>query len=318
MITKILKENQINDAVTLLRNGEIVAIPTETVYGLAADATNDDALRKIFTAKGRPTDHPLIVHIDSFDKVNDWAEWCPESAKKLAKHFWPGPLTMIFKKREKVSPLITGGLDTIALRIPNHPVALEIIKKLEKGIAAPSANAHKKTSPTKPEHVFKTLEGRIAAIVNGGVCSVGIESTIVDMTKDTPVILRSGAITASMIETVLDTKIDQTFSHSERVSGNMKVHYQPEKPLFILSREEIEACIQKEQHSAVMHHSIMDTSRNADFYPMPIIKTDYAKKLYETLHHIDSTNARKILVEKPPNSHDWADINDRLQKASSK
>lgn len=314
----MLKLNQINEAVTLLKNGEIVAIPTETVYGLAADATNDEALRKIFAAKGRPSDHPLIVHIESFDKVKDWAEHIPKSAKRLAEHFWPGPLTMIFWKRKAVSNLITGELNTVALRIPNHPLALEIIKKLGKGIAAPSANAHKKTSPTKPEHVFKSLKGKIAAIVDGGPCAIGIESTIVDMTKETPIILRPGVITADMIEKVINMKVYQPFDHDEIVSGNMKAHYQPEKPLFVLSKKEIEFCIEREKNIAVMHHSIIGESPGAVFYQMPVTKLEYAKKLYEMLHYIDDTNVEKILVEQPPTSNDWADINNRLQKASSK
>jgi len=318
MTIKMLKANQINEAVSLLQNGEIVAIPTETVYGLAADATNDEALRKIFVAKGRPSDHPLIVHIESFDKVNDWAERVPESAKILAQHFWPGPLTMIFWKRKTVSNLITGGLKTVALRVPNHPLALEIIKKLGKGIAAPSANTHKKTSPTKPEHVFKSLKGKIATIVDGGPCSIGIESTIVDMTKETPIILRPGVITADMIKKVINMKVYQPFNHTDRVSGNMKEHYQPEKPLFVLSKKELEICIEREKNIAVMHHSIIERSPSAAFYQMPVTKSEYAKKFYEMLHHIDDTNVEKILVEQPPNSNDWADINNRLQKASSK
>lgn len=314
----MLKIDQIREAVSLLKNGEIVAIPTETVYGLAADATNDEALRKIFAAKDRPSDHPLIVHVDSFEKINDWAEYVSDNAKKLAEHFWPGPLTIIFWKKKTVSNLITGGLDTIAIRIPNHPLALEIIKKLGKGIAAPSANIHKKTSPTKPEHVLKSLKWKISTIIDGGPCAIGIESTIVDMTKEKPIILRPGAITADMIEKVINIKVDQPFSHKNKVSGNMKAHYQPEKPLFILSKKEIKLCIEKEKNIAVMHHSIIEKNPKAAFYKMPIKKEEYAKKLYEMLHHIDDTNVEKILVEQPPTSNDWDDINNRLRKASSK
>ncbi len=316
MATELLRSDQTTKAANLLKNGEIVAIPTETVYGLAAIANNDEALRKIFTAKGRPLDHPLIVHIESFDKVDDWAEHVPENAKKLAKHFWPGPLTMIFKKRKTVSSLITGGLNTVALRVPNHPVALEIIRKLENGLVAPSANAHKKISPTKPEHVLKTLEGKIAAIVDGGSCVVGIESTIIDMTKTTPTILRPGAISAFEIEKELGIKIYQPLNHGEKVSGNMKAHYQPEKPLFILSKSEIEERIKKEQNVAVMHYSTINKSPNVKFYQMPLARTGYAKKLYEILHHIDGADVKKILVESPPTSSDWDDINDRLRKAA--
>ena len=224
---------------------------------------------------------------------------------------------MIFWKRKTVSNLITGGLDTVALRAPNHPLALEIIKKLGKGVAAPSANAHKKTSPAKPEHVFKSLKGKIATIVDGGSCTIGIESTIVDMTKETPIILRPGVITADMIEKAINMKVYQPLNHRERVSGNMNAHYQPEKPLFVLSKKEIELCIEREKNIAVIHHSIIKRSPSASFYQMPVTKTEYTKKLYEMLHHVDDTNVDKILVEQPPNSNDWGDINDRLKKASS-
>lgn len=317
MNTRILKANEIDEVVSLLRAGEVVALPTETVYGLAADATNIEAMQKIFIAKNRPADHPLIVHIDALDKVNDWAERISENAKKLAEFFWPGPLTMIFSKKNTVNELITGGLNTIALRIPHHRLTLEVIKKLGGGIAAPSANAHKKTSPTKPEHVLKTLKGKIAAILDGGRCSVGIESTIVDMTHETPVILRPGAITASMIENLLGVTVEQPSEHQEKVSGNMKVHYQPDKQLFIMSIEEIKH-IQKLGNVAIIYHSHIVKIKNVSYYKMPTDKTEYAKMLYETLHRIDKTNVEKIIVERPPISGDWTDINDRLLRASSK
>ena len=314
----MLKADQINEAVTLLKNGEIIAIPTETVYGLAADATNDEALRKIFAAKNRPLGHPLIVHIESFDKVTDWAEHIPKNAEILAKEFWPGPITMIFQKRKTVSDLITGGLDTVALRVPNHPIALEIIRKLKKGLAAPSANTHKKLSPTKPEHVLKKLKGKIAAVLDGGVCGVGIESTIIDITKETPIILRPGAVTANAIEKALNTKVDQPFNHCEKVSGNMNVHYQPNKPLLVLPKKELELKLKSEKNIAIIHHSIIENLSSAKLYQMPTTKAEYAKKLYEILHHVDETNVRKIFVEEPPTSNDWDCINDRLKRASSK
>lgn len=318
MKTVILESNQIDDAVTLLRNAEVVAIPTETVYGLAADATNDRAISKIFVAKGRPLDHPLIVHIDSFDKLINWVEQIPDNARKIASHFWPGPLTMIFKKQKTVSDLITAGLDTVALRIPRHDLTLEIIKRLGTAVAAPSANLHKRTSPTKPEHVLKTLSGKIAAVIKGGNCGIGIESTIIDMTTAVPVILRPGAITASMIENVLGTKIQEKYHHQEKVPGNMTVHYQTEKPLFLVSIDDIKRLLQKENNVAIMHYSPIPDSKNAIFYKMPTEKSKYAKALYDTLYNIDSTDVEKIFVENPPCSSEWFDIHDRLTKASSK
>ncbi len=316
--TKILTALHIDEAVALLKNGEVVALPTETVYGLAADAKNVEAINKIFISKGRPSEHPLIVHIDTLDRVGEWTENISEDAKKLAKHFWPGPLTMIFTKKNSVSSLITGGLSTVAVRIPNHPIALEIIKKLGNGIVAPSANAHKKTSPTQAEHVLKTLDGKIAAIVDGGTCSIGIESTIIDMSKEVPVILRPGAITQEMIEKVLGIAIESPLKHNEKVSGNMEFHYQPEKPLYIMTRDHIEKLLPTEDALAIMHYSNLHQSKNITYYAMPTEKTLYAQALYATLHTIDSTDVKKIIVEKPPFLSEWSDINDRLIKASSK
>lgn len=316
--TKIFEANQVDEIVLLLRRGAIVALPTETVYGLAADATNDEAIRKIFVAKGRPSDHPLIVHIDSVDKAKNWAEQLTDNAGKLAAHFWPGPLTMIFHKKESVSELITSGLKTIALRVPNHTATLEVIKKLGTAIAAPSANAYKRTSPTKPEHVLKTLSGKISGILNGGPCRIGLESTILDMTKRRPAILRPGAITASMIEDVIHVKVEQPLTHKEKVSGNSSAHYQPEKPLFVMSKDEIRRLVQEEPNVAVIHYSRLSRTEKAGYYKMPSGKIGYAKMLYEMLYRADSTKVNKILVETPPVSKDWLDINDRLQKASVK
>lgn len=316
--TKIFKATQIDEVVSLLKNGGLVALPTETVYGLAADALNEAAIQKIFKAKGRPSNHPLIVHIDSFDKIDPWCQDISIAAKKLADNFWPGSLTMIFNKRNNVSNSITGGLNTIAIRIPNHPVILEVISKLGNGIAAPSANAHQKTSPTSSMHVLKTLDGKIAGIVDSGVCAVGIESTIIDMTKEIPIILRPGAITVEMIEKVLGINIENPIYHNEKVSGNMKNHYQPEKPLFIFTIDQIESLSKEETNIAIIHYSKISKTENAIYYTMPKNKAEYTKIFYSTLHSIDNTNVAKVLVETPPSSIEWADINDRLIKASAK
>lgn len=318
MKTITLQSHQIDEAVTLLKDGEVVAIPTETVYGLAADATNEQAIGKIFAAKRRPSDHPLIVHVDSFDKVINWAEQISENATKLAACFWPGPLTMIFKKRKTVSNLITAGLDTVALRVPNHELTLEVIKRLGNAVAAPSANLHKRTSPTRPEHVLVTLSDKIAAVIEGGACGIGIESTIIDMTKESPVILRPGAITAPMIENVLGIKIEEKYASQQKVPGNMLLHYQPEKPLFLLSIDEIKWRLKKEFNVAIMHYSRINKNRKASYYKMPQDKSQYAKALYETLYRMDCTNVNKIFVEKPPSCIEWHDVNDRLIKASTK
>lgn len=319
MQTKIFKPHQINQAVDLLKKGEIVALPTETVYGLAADAKNDIAIQKIFTAKNRPTNHPLIVHIDSVDKLSHWAENLSLEVRLLAERFWPGPLTILLKKREEVSNIITGGLNTVALRVPKHPIILEVINNLGSAIVAPSANAHKKTSPTQLEHVLKTLDGKIYGVVDGGKCAIGIESTIIDMTKEVPVILRPGSITAEMIEEVIKIKVKYLFNHNEKVSGNMKIHYQPEKPLFLMSLAQIQLLSKVETNIAVMHFSkISKYSSNITYYQMPKCKTKYAQILYTILHDIDATKVKKILVEITPSISEWSDVYDRLLKASTK
>jgi L-threonylcarbamoyladenylate synthase len=315
--TRILDTSQLDEAVALLRRGDVVALPTETVYGLAADATSDGGVGKVFTAKGRPARHPLIVHLACFDEASDWAADIPDSARVLAEHFWPGPLTMVLPGKASVNPRISGGLETIALRVPGHPVALAIIRNLGNGIVAPSANAHKKTSPTQVEHVLKTLSGRIAAVVDGGPCSVGIESTIVDLTGERPVILRPGAITVSMIEHALQLPLDRHARHDVRAPGNMPVHYQPEKPVLLLSRPELVSRLAHETRVAVMHHSDLEVGEGVACYRMSIDRADYARSMYRTLHRIDATDVARILVEAPPAGDDWADINDRLSKAAA-
>lgn len=318
MQTAILEAHQIDEAVLLLKNGELVALPTETVYGLAADAANEAAIKKIFEVKCRPTSHPLILHIDSHAKLDHWAKDISIYAHKLAEKFWPGPLTMVLNKNDNISDIITGGLKTVAIRVPNHSIMLEVINKLNSAIVAPSANSHQKTSPTKAIHVLKDLGGKIPAIMNGGMSLIGIESTIIDLTKDIPTILRYGAITKEMIERVLHREIECPSSHHERVSGNMKNHYQPEKPLFLLYTHQIESLSSQEEGILIMHYSPLSKKDTFTYYQMPQNKEEYAKNLYSALHDIDTMSVGKIFVERPPDSIEWRDVVDRLVKASVK
>lgn len=318
MQTKILSSNQIDEAVSLLKNGELVALPTETVYGLAASAKNQSAIKKIFDVKGRPSCHPLILHIDSFESLSYWAQGITVHTRKLAENFWPGPLTIVLNKSENVSDVITGGLKTIAIRVPDHSLTLSVINKLGDGVVAPSANAHQKTSPTKPMHVLKTLNGKISAILDGGISSIGLESTIIDMTKKVPTILRYGAITKEMIENVLKLDVACPSIHNEKVSGNMQNHYQPDKPLFLLSADQIESLSFVEGCCAILHYSSIPKLDNFIYYKMPKNKEAYAKHLYSALHEVDNMVVNKIFVEKPPQLIAWNDVNDRLVKASIK
>jgi L-threonylcarbamoyladenylate synthase len=313
MQTKLLQEGQIDEAISLLKAGEIVALPTETVYGLAADAKNESAIKKIFIAKNRPTNHPLILHIDSFYRIKEWTDHIPDYAYKLSENFWPGPLTILLNKKHNVSNVITGGSTKIALRIPNNHLMQEIIKSVG-ALVAPSANTYKKLSPTRAEHVMKDLSGKISAVLDGGSCSIGIESTIIDLTDKTPKILRPGAITKDMIENSLQIKIPEYKNHTEQVPGNMLAHYQPNTPCYLMTLSDIEDYIRVKEDSniAVMHFSLFKSDK-VKLYPIASDRSGFTKSMYDILHHIDKSRFRKILIELPPKS--WSDINDRLYKA---
>ncbi|MCX5923048.1 MAG: L-threonylcarbamoyladenylate synthase [Candidatus Dependentiae bacterium] len=327
--TKILQANKKEDvliAAELLRASELVAVATETVYGLAADAKNPKAVEKIFIAKDRPSNHPLIVHISSFEKINYWAKDISPLAKIIAKNFWPGPITLLLKKSENVSNVVTGGLDTIAIRIPQNTVLLELLDILDTGLAAPSANPHKRISPTTAQHVLDGLSGKIAAVLDNGPCGIGVESTILDLTVEVPTILRQGPITQIMIEDVLRTQVIIAHNHSSKVAGNMKEHYQPNTKASLMTFEEIKKYISSPKNSnqkfAIMHYSefeigIKSAFLNHIFQKMPLCKNDYARIMYQKLHELDAMKAHKILIEVPPKTAHWGDVLDRLSKATA-
>ena len=249
MQTKVLKVNSaddigIKDAAKLIREGELVAFPTETVYGLGADALRPEAAKKIYAAKGRPSDNPLIVHISRFEDLECIAKEVPHQARKLADAFWPGPLTMIVYKNDKVPYETTGGMETVAVRMPNHPVALALIGESGCLIAAPSANTSGKPSPTEAAHVALDMNGRIPMILDGGSVGIGIESTIIDLTEETPMILRPGYITKEMLEEVLgeevriDPGIIEADSNRKPKAPGMKYkHYAPKADLILVEGE---------------------------------------------------------------------------------
>ena len=208
METQVLSKREIKKAAELIKNNETVIFPTETVYGLGANALSEEAVKKIFIAKGRPADNPLIVHISSFDDVYDFVSEVPENAKKLAKAYWPGPMTLVMKKRNNIPNVVSAGLDTVGVRLPKDKIARKLIKLSGCPIAAPSANLSGSPSPTTVEHVINDMLGRVAAIIKGKACKVGVESTVIDVTGEIPVILRPGGITSEMIKKVCgDVKI---------------------------------------------------------------------------------------------------------------
>jgi len=312
--------NAIEKAVEVLKQGGLVAIPTETVYGLGADASNPDAIKKIFAAKGRPENHPLIVHIGNIEQLNDWALDIPDSAFRLAKQFWPGPLTLILKKRPEVPLEITGGQDTVGLRIPNNPVALALLKSFGGGIAAPSANRFKHISPTSAHHVLEELGSAVDLILDGGSCTVGVESTIIDLSGSQPRLLRPGHISISDLESVLKEKVCLDNKSEIRSPGMMEVHYAPTTQTLLCSKNQLPALLkelsEKGKTVGILSYQYHPTNKNITVIKMPELQTQYAQFLYASLREMDQLNLGVIIVEQPPQNEAWRAVNDRLSKAT--
>lgn len=306
-------------AADLLRAGELVAVPTETVYGLAADASNPTAVAKIFVAKGRPSNHPLIVHIGDIAQLSHWARNIPPQALLLAKAFWPGPLTLLLQKADAVSPVVTGGKTSIGIRMPAHPVLLALLQQTGLAVAAPSANPYKKLSPTSALQVMAGLQGRIAAVLDGGDCSVGLESTIVDLTSDTPQVLRAGPISAAELEVVLGVPVSTPKSHNVAVPGNVKAHYQPGKPLKIFSSVDLATALQQHADGVIcLYQSAQFAALQLPHSrQLPQDKAGYARLLYRSLFEADALPGQQIYLEQPPQTPEWDDVNDRLRRACS-
>ena len=306
-------------AAKLLQAGELVAVPTETVYGLAADASNPQAVAKIFVAKSRPANHPLIVHIGALAQLSDWARDIPPQAWLLAKAFWPGPLTLLLPKAAKVSPVVTGGKDSIGIRMPAHPVLLGLLQRTGLAVAAPSANPYKKLSPTSALQVMAGLNGRIAAVLDGGDCSVGLESTIVDLTSDAPQVLRAGPISVTELEAVLGVPVSAPRSHNVAVPGNVKAHYQPGKPLKIFNKADLMTALQQSDQAVIcLYQSAEFAALNLTHSRMlPADKAGYARLLYRSLFEADALPGSEIWLEQPPQTPEWDDVNDRLRRACS-
>jgi L-threonylcarbamoyladenylate synthase len=302
----------------LLKQGKLVAIPTETVYGLAADATNPDAVSAIFSAKGRPANHPLIVHLHDKTAMNDWAAKVNTAAYALAEAFWPGPLTLLLHKAGHVNPVVTGGLNTVGLRMPSHPVLLNILQNQQLAVAAPSANLYKKLSPTSAEDVIAVLQCKICASLVGGECQFVLDSTIFDLTQTIPTIVRAGPISAAQIEAVLGRPVAQPRQHNVAVPGNVSAHYQPEKPLLCFSREELLLHLpQLQQPIALLHYSDVIDSAKVTKLTMPTLATAFARALYQSLFDADKLPVSAIWCELPPDTDEWRAVNDRLSRASS-
>ena len=328
---------EIERAARSLRDGRLVAFPTETVYGLGADATNPQAVASIFRAKGRPVDHPVIVHLADPVDAGAWTAKLPASTEQalesLAARFWPGPLTLILPRAERVSDVVTGGQRSVGLRCPAHPVAQALLRSFSdivrgeagnaaaqpmSGIAAPSANRFGRISPTSAQHVrdeFPDQAGKSLTILDGGDCPIGIESTIVDLSRHESagaVLLRPGSITAAMLAEVLGDLPRRSDQTTPRASGTLAAHYAPRTPLFLVSRSALEDDVAKEV--AVWTRTC--ALRSSRWLRAPADAAAYARVLYDVLRRLDASGASAILVEAPPDEPEWAGINDRLRRAA--
>jgi L-threonylcarbamoyladenylate synthase len=310
----------IKDAAASLIAGNLVAFPTETVYGLGADALNEKAVARIYEAKGRPTNHPLIVHISSINNLDKWVQDIPEYAIKLARNFWPGPMTLVLPKTDLAKDFITGGQDNIGIRVPEHTVALALLKEFEAqggfGIAAPSANRFGKVSPTSADDVKDELSNYLSPadlILDGGQCLVGLESTIINCTNTTPFILRPGAISAAMIKDLLEIQVEAISKANHdfiRVPGLLESHYSPTAKVFLSGNPSV--------GDGFIAPSKYPTPDGAIRLIAPVTNEDYARTLYQGLRLADSKMLSKVFVVAPTGDDIAVAIFDRLKKAAYK
>lgn len=327
----------IDAAAQQLAAGQLVGMPTETVYGLAADAGNASAVRRIFEAKGRPSDHPLIVHIAP-PATADAAGWraavapfardLPDFASALMRAFWPGPLTLILPRRPEVAALAAGGQDTLALRCPSHPVAQSLLRAAQArgvaGVAAPSANRFGRVSPTTAAHVaeeFAALDDDVLLILDGGACPVGIESTLIDCSRGTPVLLRPGSITAAQIEAACGLAVRERDAAAPRASGTLASHYAPRATVRLMPALQLQAALDllgaDAKNMAVYARHAVRTARAVSQRRMPDDAQQAAQELFAVLRELDATGVRLIWVETPPDGLAWDGVRDRLQRAAA-
>jgi L-threonylcarbamoyladenylate synthase len=306
--------SEVRRAAEILRAGGLVAFPTETVYGLGADAASAAAVARLYAAKGRPADHPVIVHFASVDDAFSFAREIPPAARKLAERFWPGPLTMVLKRSAKAQDFVTGGQDSVGLRVPSHPVAQALLRAFGGGVAAPSANLFGGVSATTAAHVREDL--KVDLVLEGGASEVGIESTILDLSTGSPILLRPGRISKEELEEFLQQKIQQKTADSPRHSGGLERHYAPKTPARLVAPHELDAEIAKRGASvAVLAFSRPD--ERVDYWiRMPRDPLAYAQRLYAALRELDAAGCSAILVETPPDTAEWSAVRDRIARAA--
>ena len=317
-------------AALALQQGQLLGLPTETVYGLAADSDNDAAVAQIFAAKGRPANHPLIVHVADAAAITRYAQAVPVFAQQLIDAFWPGPLTLILPRLPHAAKASTGGQDSVGLRCPSHPVAHAVLQACQQlnppvwGVSAPSANKFGRVSPTTAQHVA-TEFGDELLVLDGGACEVGIESTIVDCTRGVPVLLRPGAITRDDIERACGTRPlskEELPAQTPRASGTLLAHYAPNAKVRLMEAGQLQAALEvlgaAGKNIAVYHRSPLKTAATAiHLRPMPDNALTTARELFGTLRDFDELGAQLIWIETPPDSADWEGVRDRLQRAAA-
>lgn len=331
-------------AVALLQAGELVAFPTETVYGLGADAANPQAVRRIYEVKGRPADHPVIVHVADAKALSDWASDIPAAAWRLTECYWPGPLTLVLKRAAGVPDIVTGGQDTIGLRSPDHPVAQALLRAFRQGkggLAAPSANRYGRVSPTTAAHVYSEFDDAVPLILDGGACAVGIESTILDLSRGKPVLLRPGHIGARELQAVLGEPVwlpdgasalagesvptpgnaAPVMPATPRVSGSLTAHYAPRTPMVLVPTEDLAASVRTLLLAGgsvgvwSRHLPVPAAGMKLQWREAPMDAVGFAQALYATLRELDSLGLDRLLIEAPPHALDWNAVRDRLGRA---
>jgi L-threonylcarbamoyladenylate synthase len=317
----MLTPDLIDRAVEILRRGGVIALPTETVYGLAANAEDELAVRRIFAIKGRPATHPLIIHLPDAEALPQWARHVPDEARRLAAAFWPGPLTLVLPRTPRATDAVTGGQDTVALRVPHHPVALAVLQALGGGLAAPSANRFGRVSPTTAEHVRADLEDEVELILDGGPCTVGVESTIVDLSSGEPAILRPGGLAAEELERVLGRPVPVRTASTVRVSGSLASHYAPRVGVELV--EPAEALVRAESlrlqglQVGVLGPASLSLPRDLPRFDIPEDAAGAARLLYLRLREADTAGLDVLLACLPPAQGLGLAVRDRLSRAAA-
>ena len=314
--------SDIVQAAAVLKAGGVVAFPTETVYGLGADASNAAAVARIYALKGRPASHPVIVHLAGVAQIRDWAADLPPLAHLLARHFWPGPLTLILHRASHVLDSVTGGQDTVALRVPSHPLAHALLEAFGGGVVAPSANRFGRVSATSAAHVRAEFGNALDFLLDGGECEVGIESTIVDVCGPRPVVLRPGGVSIAQLEAVLGEPIARGAADAPRVPGTLKAHYAPATSLMLVESdmvcELVRSLARQEKKLAVLSFSILrPLIPGLVWLAAPADAAGYAHALYANLRELDAAGADIIVVERPPQQAQWLAVLDRLTRAAA-